>query len=170
MSPDTVLRAGEHKPAPREIVTFLPFLLVGLVPPFSPFFVAALEAYAIHLVHLTPNAILTLAIFAHACEMFFRVAPSVEIFCHFFSLCQLSVVVLGVGAAAQPKIVGGCYFRIQQGRQDEFIPIQMMGKWEEWEKQWLYTEVGHDSPFLRLSDVAPQKHSGWGEHPGLGAG
>ncbi|RLN30897.1 uncharacterized protein C2845_PM05G21230, partial [Panicum miliaceum] len=97
------LRAGEHSPAlrsAREVVTFLPFLLVGLVPPFSPFFVAALEAYAIHLAHLAPNSILTLAIFAHACEMFFAVSPSVELFRHFFSLRRSSSVDPDVGAAA----------------------------------------------------------------------
>ncbi|RLN05152.1 hypothetical protein C2845_PM13G08980 [Panicum miliaceum] len=123
VSPDTVLRVGDHSLVPRsarEVVTFLPFLLMGLVPPFSPFFVAVLEAYAVHLVHLTPNAILTLAIFAYACEMFFGVSPSMELFHHFFSLCQLSSVVPDVGAAAQPKIVGGCYFHTagEAGRVD----------------------------------------------------
>ena len=67
----TVLCRGRAFPAihnARELVTFLPFLLVGLVPPFSPFFMAALEEYGLHLVHVTPNAILTLAFFVHACE------------------------------------------------------------------------------------------------------
>ena len=39
----------------REVVTFLPFLLVGLIPPFSPFFMAALEEFDLHMVHLTPT-------------------------------------------------------------------------------------------------------------------
>ena len=67
----TVLCRGGAFPAlwsTREVVTILPFLLVGLVQPFSPFFMAALEEYGLHLVHLTPNAILTLAFFVHACE------------------------------------------------------------------------------------------------------
>ncbi|RLN04613.1 hypothetical protein C2845_PM13G09650 [Panicum miliaceum] len=173
VSPDIVLRAEEHSPVSRsvrEVVTFLPFLLVELVPPFSPFFMVALEAYAIHLVHLTPNSILTLAIFTHVCEMFFGVSPSVELFRHFFSLCRSSSAAPDVGAVAQPKIVGECYFHIWQGRQDEFIPFQVTGKWEEWQKQWLYTEVDHASPFLRLPDVTPRKHSGWRERPELGAG
>ena len=48
----TVLRHGGASPAfrsMREVVTFLPFLLVGLVPPFSLFFMAALEEYDLHL-------------------------------------------------------------------------------------------------------------------------
>jgi hypothetical protein len=39
----------------REVVTFLTFLLVGLVPCFSPFFMAALKEYDLHLMHLTPT-------------------------------------------------------------------------------------------------------------------
>jgi hypothetical protein len=69
----TVLRRGRALPAPRnsrEVVTFLPFLLVGLVPSFSSFFMAALEEYGLLLVHPTPNAVVTLALFAHACEVF----------------------------------------------------------------------------------------------------
>jgi hypothetical protein len=62
--------------------------MAGLVPPFSPFFVEVLEVYAIHMVHLVPNAIVTLAQFAHACETFISVQPLVELFCHLFSLCQ----------------------------------------------------------------------------------
>ena len=54
----------------KEVVILLPFIMAGLVPPFLPFFVVALEAFALHMVHLTPNAILTLALFAHTCEMF----------------------------------------------------------------------------------------------------
>ena len=73
LAPTVLCSAPRAFPAPqhtREMVTFLPFLLMGLVPPFSPFFMAALEEYGLHMVHLTPNAILTLTLFAHACEVF----------------------------------------------------------------------------------------------------
>ena len=55
----TVVRQGGDFPSPRnarEVVTFLSFLMVGMAPPFSPFLAATHEEYAIHLVHLTPNA------------------------------------------------------------------------------------------------------------------
>jgi hypothetical protein len=77
-------------PSPRcfgEVVIFLPFLMAGLVPPFSPFFIEVLETYAIHMVRLVPNTVVTLALFAHMCEMFVGVHPLVELFRHFFSLC-----------------------------------------------------------------------------------
>jgi len=81
----------------REEVTFLPFLLVGLIPPFSLFLMAALKEFGLHMVHLTPNAILTLAHFAYACEAFMGVSPSVALIRNFFSLLRflsLSPVVL----------------------------------------------------------------------------
>ena len=81
----------------REVVTFLPFLLVGLIRPFSPFFMAALEEFSLHMVHLTPNAILTLARFAYTCETFMGVSLSVALLRNFFSLVRslsLSPIVL----------------------------------------------------------------------------
>ena len=52
-----------------------------------------------HLVHLTPNAILTLALFAHACEAFVGVRPSVTLLCHFFSLVRSASLSADAGAA-----------------------------------------------------------------------
>ncbi|RLN03513.1 uncharacterized protein C2845_PM13G17940 [Panicum miliaceum] len=117
MSPKMILCAGSTFPEPRhiwEIITFLPFLVVGLVPPFSSFFIAALDAYAIHLAHLSPNSIMTLAIFVHACEMFIGVSPSVEPFHHFFMLCRSSSGSPDPGAAAQPRTVSDAIFGFSQ--------------------------------------------------------
>ena len=65
---------------------FLHTLYAGLVPPFSSFLLAILEAYQIHLLHLHPNSILILAIFAYLCEAYIGVYPSVDLFCSFYSL------------------------------------------------------------------------------------
>jgi hypothetical protein len=46
---------------------FVNFLAAGLVPPFSAFFLAVLEHYGLHMLHLHRNAVLALAIFAHLC-------------------------------------------------------------------------------------------------------
>jgi hypothetical protein len=35
-----------------------------------------LEEFGLHLVHLTPNAVLTLVLFVHVCEAFVGVSPS----------------------------------------------------------------------------------------------
>ena len=60
------------------------FTLMGLVPPFSDFFMEILRAYGLKLLHLTPNVILDLVVFAYACEAFVGVMPSVALFRHYF--------------------------------------------------------------------------------------
>lgn len=69
-----------------ETIIFLSFLLSGLLPPFSHFFLAILDDFQIQLLHLTPNSIMMLAIFTHLYEMFVGVLPSVALFHHFFAL------------------------------------------------------------------------------------
>nr|CAH67803.1 OSIGBa0132E09-OSIGBa0108L24.17 [Oryza sativa] len=72
-----IVTLGEGRPAPRypgRSVFFLPFAMAGLVPPFSSFFMDVLEFYDLQMAHLTPNAVMTLAIFAHLCEMFIGVS------------------------------------------------------------------------------------------------
>jgi hypothetical protein len=160
-------------PSPRcfeEVVVFLPFLIAGLVLPFLPFFVEVLEAYAIHMVHLIPNAVVTLALFVHACEMFVSVQSSVELFHHFFSLCQSPSVSLGPGTIPQARSLGGCYFRIHQRRRQEFIVLSIQNKWKNWKRQWLYVEVANDSPRLRLPSGPLLKIPAWTDALVLGLG
>ena len=66
-----VLHRGECAP-PREgeIVLFVSFFLLGLVPPFSEFFTTIISFYNICHLHLNPTSILMLSIFAHLCENF----------------------------------------------------------------------------------------------------
>ena len=45
-----------------------------------------LEAYQIQLLHLHPNSILILAIFAYLCEAYVGIRPSVALFRSFYSL------------------------------------------------------------------------------------
>ena len=52
--------------------TFYPFFVsaiaAGLVPPFSEFFFSVLRHYKLQALHLHPNSVLLLAIFAYYCE------------------------------------------------------------------------------------------------------
>ena len=59
---------------------FVNFFFAGLVPPFSLFMEEILTCYQICFLHLHPNAILTLAIFAYLCEAYLGVVPSVAFF------------------------------------------------------------------------------------------
>ena len=54
----TVVWPASSRRAEDEVVNFLDFVLMGLVTPFSEFFMAFLETYGIHAVHLHPNVML----------------------------------------------------------------------------------------------------------------
>ena len=73
-----------------RIVTEVPYfadaLWVGLVPPFSDFFNAVLSHYQIHMMHLGPESITLLSVFAFVCEDMMGILPSVALLRHFFSL------------------------------------------------------------------------------------
>ena len=78
------IRPGASPLQDGDVVTFHDFLVMGLLPPFSDFFMEVLEAFGPHMLHLHPNAVLILATFAHACEAFVSVMPSVALFRTFF--------------------------------------------------------------------------------------
>ena len=62
------LRLASDAPEP-EGSTFFPFfsssVIVGLVPPFSDFFYEVLDHYGLQALHLHPNSVLPLSIFAY---------------------------------------------------------------------------------------------------------
>ena len=99
--------------------------MVGLAPLFSPFFVAVLEAAALHLVHLTQNAVLMLAVFVHTPEMFIGVQPSVELFRRCFNPYWTAMTSPGPGATAQARTMGGYAFRSWR---QEFIDMTFQDK------------------------------------------
>jgi hypothetical protein len=65
---------------------FLFSVFAGMLPPFSPFFLAILETYGIQAIHLHPKSVTLLAVFAYACEAWIGIKPSVVYFRHLFSL------------------------------------------------------------------------------------
>ena len=85
----TELQAGSAEPEAKGS-TFYPFFMnavvAGLVPPFFEFFYAVLRHYKLQALHLHPNSVLLLSIFAYYCEAHVGVMPSVALLRHFFSL------------------------------------------------------------------------------------
>ena len=77
---------GSSKVGAGYYPIFLHTLYAGLVPPFSSFLMGILEAYRIQLLHLHPNSILILAIFAYLCEAYVGIHPSVDLFRSFYAL------------------------------------------------------------------------------------
>lgn len=62
----------------------------GIDSPFLSFFLDVQDFYGIQMAHLTLNAVLTLAIFAHLCEMFFGVRPCLRLFRWFLTMQLVS--------------------------------------------------------------------------------
>lgn len=113
---------------------FLSFFFCKLILPFSTFFLHVLEEYQVHLVHLTPNAVLTPSIFAHMYEMFVGVWSSVEVFRHFFYLqCH--------SPAGSLHVMGACFFKLRPAREGEYIAMILHDKWEDWRRRWLHMSI-----------------------------
>nr|BAD10280.1 erythrocyte binding protein-like [Oryza sativa Japonica Group] len=157
-----VVALGEGRPAPHypgRSVFFLSFAMAGLVPPFSSFFMDVLELYDLQMAHLTPNAVMTLAIFAHLCEMFIGVRPSLRLFRWFFTVQPVS----------PPSVVGGCYFQPQGPVLNRYIPCVLRKKWDDWKSDWFYTPLA-DEARLRLPSQPPAQASSWRAPVDLGDG
>nr|AAU10740.1 hypothetical protein [Oryza sativa Japonica Group] len=157
-----VVALGEGRPAPHypgRSVFFLSFAMAGLVPPFSSFFMDVLELYDLQMAHLTPNAVMTLAIFAHLCEMFIGVRPSLWLFRWFFTVQPVS----------PPSVVGGCYFQPRGPVLNRYIPCVLRKKWDHWKSDWFYTPLA-DEARLRLPSQPPAQASSWRAPVDLGDG
>ena len=102
---------------PGQIVIFASFMAAGLVLPFSAFFMQVLDTYGVQLAHLSPNSVVILAVFAHLCEMFVGVLPSMTLFWHFFIL-RAERKKKGSDNA---EVVGCCNFCLREGVGDAYI-------------------------------------------------
>lgn len=112
---------GEGRPTPRyseKLVFFLSFAMAWRIPSFSSFFYDIVDFYGFQMVHLTSNAVMTLAIFAHLCEMFIGVRPCLRLFWWFFTM-QL------VFPATE---VGGCYFQLCNQTMHHYISCMLHKK------------------------------------------
>lgn len=119
-------------PNPREVVMFISFIMVGLIPPFSMFFLHVLNFYHIHLVHLNPNSIIMLSTFTHLCEMFFGIPPNLHLFLYFYYLRSNSI----------GGVIGSCSFWPWSKRDlESYMPLTIRIKWDSWNQNWCYVGV-----------------------------
>ena len=137
---------------------FVHTIYAGLVPPYSPFLEAILEFYQIHLLHLHPNSILILSIFAYLCEAYLGVQPSVALFRSFYAL----------RSSAKLERTGCVSFRIADGMGDVYISVSwngkkpvtaVMKKVDDFRQKWLRIGIKSQSSFLDVPDAPPVKNS-----------
>ena len=121
-----------------EVPYFVDALWAGLIPPFSDFFNAVLSHYQIHMMHLGPDSITLLAVFAFVCEAMVGIIPSVALLRHFFALHLVD-----------PAQCSGCASFIAAPETaasgiDFGLPPPAPG----FRERWLYVDVGVPSPLL----------------------
>jgi hypothetical protein len=100
---------------PGDFVYFLAYVLAGLMPSFSSFFLMLLEHYGLQLQHLSPHSIMLVAIFAHFCEMFVGVRPSVPR--------------ATPSEQASPRL-GGYYFQHRTKGSSKYLAALSLDTWE----------------------------------------
>ena len=148
------------RPARELEATTFPFFIhsvfAGLVPLFSDFLCAILDHYQIHLLHLQPNSIFLLAIFAYLCEAFLGVMPSVALWRCFYSL--------RITAGNQRS--GCASFRIADGMAEKIINMRIAKKVEGFRTRWIYMDAKQFSPLFLIPTEPAVKSSGW-EHDEL---
>ena len=111
----------------------------GFCSPFSALFNVVLSHYQIRMMHLGPESITLLAVFAFVCEAMIGIPPSVALLRHFFSLrlsdptqCSGCVSFLAVPETAASGIDFG------------LPPFEA-----KFRERWLYVDVGVPSPCSR---------------------
>jgi hypothetical protein len=124
-------------------------VLAGLVPPFSPFFLATVDHYQIQALHLHPNSILILSVFAYACEEFVGVMPSMALFRH-YNIIRVTARTQNSGCAS---------FRVAEGR--PFIHMNWNKK-ESFQRRWVFLAIRGSDPLLDVPATPMRKRVGWG--------
>ncbi|KAE8782746.1 hypothetical protein D1007_43842 [Hordeum vulgare] len=143
--PDTTTK----RPALKAVYPFfLHSVFLGLVPPFSSFFTAILNHYGIQALHLQPNSILLLSVFAFYYEVFVGVRLSKALFRHFFSLrlhddAHLSARVSFVAAQGDNSF-------LKAGKKGENI-----------RHRWVLMSLKDSNPQLEVLKGLPEKTSTW---------
>ncbi|KAE8787389.1 hypothetical protein D1007_38662 [Hordeum vulgare] len=126
---------------------FLHNIYVGLVPPFSSFFYAIISHYQIQALHLQPNSILLMAIFAFYCEAFMGVRFPVALLSHFLSL---RFTTPGQRSASVSFVdVAGVIMHLKAGK-----------KVEGYQNHWVFMDALRESLLLALHSGPPEQTSG----------
>ena len=127
------------------------FFYCGLYPPFSDFFCDVMNTYGLHLLDFTPNAVLTMAVFAHLCENFVGVHPNVALFRHFF----MPRVERG------EPLAGGIAWISRAGKKETYLEGELRSKWDEWRADWCWVVEESPQPFTALRQAPAVRGNDW---------
>ncbi|KAK1665011.1 hypothetical protein QYE76_053170 [Lolium multiflorum] len=137
--------------------TTYPLLLhcitAGLVLPFSALFKAVLEHYQVSVLHLDPNSITILAIFAFWCEAFVGISPSIALFRPYYSL-----------HLTDPRESSRCLSFIPVLRR-VFVPMSLSQPLTHFRGGWLFVDVRKRSPHFNVPAALPAQGCNWESVP-----
>ena len=139
-----------------EVPIHLHALWAGLIPPFSNFFNVVLSHYQINTLHLDPQSIILLVVFAFVYEAMVGIAPSITLLHHFFSL-HLTDALHRSGCVSLQAIAATA------GSEST---SSFRRSSEAFRKRWVYVDVGVRNPLLLLPRIPAAPSSGW-EHARL---
>jgi hypothetical protein len=122
-----------------------------MVPPFSPFLVAILEAYGIKVIHLHPKFVVLLAVFAYAYEAWIGMKPSMAYFCHLFAL----------RSSGQNQSSGCVSFIATTETEEDFIDMKWVKKVEDFRSHWIFVDILKDSRHFSILEEPPAKQTSW---------
>ncbi|XP_062225033.1 uncharacterized protein LOC133923794 [Phragmites australis] len=153
-------RLGGDVPAPRqgEIMIFASLFLAGLVPPFFEFFTTVVSFYDICHLHLNPNSIIMLSVFAQMCENFIGIEPCLDLFWFFYT------VRLQTGSAT-----GSCGFRLRDGVMSSYLEMNLKLSWLGWRDEWFYLMTDDSLDNFCVLDASACLVESWGSSPTLTA-
>ena len=110
-----------------------------------------MNTYGFRLLDFTPNAVLTMAVFAHLCENFVGVHPNVALFCHFF----MPRVERG------EPLAGGIAWISRVGKKEAYLEGELRSKWEEWRAEWCWIVEENPQPFTALRQAPIVRGNDW---------
>ena len=107
---------------------FAAFFERGFGVPTGAFFRGLLEHYRIELVHLTPNSILSIAMFIHLCEAYLGISPHFELWKNLYHL----VIQREDGKA---KVVGGAGLQLRGGMRARYFDLKLKDLVRNWKEE-----------------------------------
>ncbi|KAE8798610.1 hypothetical protein D1007_26095 [Hordeum vulgare] len=159
--PWTAAESGEHgrtliwpdsiakRPALKAVYPFfLHIVFAGFVSRFFSFFTGILNHYGIQALHLQPNSILLLSVFAFYCEAFVGLRPSIALFRHFFSLHLHEGTQLSVCISFKAAECGNLLMKAGK-------------KVENFRHRWVLMSLKDANPWLDEPNGLPEKISVW---------
>jgi hypothetical protein len=117
-----------------------------------------LEHYELQLQHLSPHSITLVVIFAHFCEMFVGVRPSVRLFWWFHVLRPRN---------RQPPRLGSYYFQHRMKSPSKYLAALSPSRWEHWREDWVLGQADAHEQLTLTTAALMTPRIDWEQDPGL---